>query len=106
MSRLVSGRLSLWLLTPLSLVRGVVCSAGAVASRWLTTRLGVDPPDDLVRRIEARVYDRRFDDGFDRGVAVGGALGRRLEALRWAAELDRWRRLVRWTARQSTLGER
>jgi hypothetical protein len=106
MSRLASGRLSLWLLTPLFLVGGVVCSADAVASRWLTSRLGVDPPDDLVRRNEARGYHRGFNDGFDHGVAVGVALGRRLEALRWAAELDRWRRLVRWTARQSTLGER
>jgi hypothetical protein len=31
---------------------------------------------------------------------VGCALGRHLEALRWAAELERWRRLVRWTAAQ------
>jgi hypothetical protein len=39
-------------------------------------------------------------EGFGRGLAVGCALGQHLEALRWAAELERWRRLVRWTARQ------
>lgn len=41
-----------------------------------------------------------LDAGFDLGLEVGCALGRRLEALRWANDLERWRRLVRWTARQ------
>lgn len=106
MSRVPAGRLSCWSLTPLSLMCGVVCSAEAAAPRWLTVPLAVGSWGDLVRRIEARAYRRGFDDGADPEVAVGGALGRRLEALHRAAELDRWHRLVRWTAQQSAPGER
>ena len=44
--------------------------------------------------------DSDYDRGFADGAAAGAALGRRLEALRWAEEVERWRRLVRWTAAQ------
>jgi hypothetical protein len=71
-----------------------------LAIRWLSGRLDAASPADLVRRIEARAYGRGFDDAFERGAVLGCALGRRLEALRSAAELERWRRLVLWTALQ------
>ena len=64
----------------------------AVALAELTTAGAVaaaEPPGDSD-------YDRGFADG----AAAGAALGRRLEALRWAEEVERWRRLVRWTAAQ------
>jgi hypothetical protein len=63
---------------------------------------GAAEPTDALRRNEAaddgdaNTYDRGFADG----AAAGCALGRHLEALRWAEELERWRRLVRWTAAQ------
>ena len=43
---------------------------------------------------------RHHDRGFEDGAAAGAVLGRRAEALRWAEEVERWRRLVRWTAAQ------
>lgn len=47
-------------------------------------------------RTDRGFYDRGFEDG----AAAGCALGRHLEALRWAEEMERWRRLVRWAAAQ------
>ena len=44
--------------------------------------------------------DSDYDRGFADGAAAGAALGRRMEALRWAEEVERWRRLARWTAAQ------
>ena len=44
--------------------------------------------------------DSDYDRGFADWAAAGAALGRRVEALRWAEEVERWRRLVRWTAAQ------
>jgi hypothetical protein len=58
-----------------------LATAGAVAA--------AEPPGDSD-------YDRGFADG----AAAGAALGRRMEALRWAEEVERWRPLVRWTAAQ------
>jgi hypothetical protein len=61
---------------------------------------GAAESTDALRRNEAAdggdvdTYERGFADG----AAAGCALGRHLEALRWAEELKRWRRLVRWTA--------
>jgi hypothetical protein len=77
-----------------------VRAVDALAVCWLAERLDGAAPADLVRRIEARAYGHGFDQGFERGTVVGCALGRRLEGLRSAAELERWRRLVRWTALQ------
>jgi hypothetical protein len=63
---------------------------------------GVAGPTDAPRRTEAaddgdaNTYSRGFADG----AAAGSALGRHLEALRWAEEVERGRRLVRWAAAQ------
>ena len=71
--------------TPTPPIRAValaeLTTAGAVAA--------AEPPGD-------RDYDRGFADG----AAAGAALGRRMESLRWAEEVERWHRLVRWTAAQ------
>jgi hypothetical protein len=85
---------------PTGLLHVAACAADALAVRWLSGRLAAASPADLVQRIEARAYGLGFDDGFQRGAVLGCAMGRRLEALRSAAELERWRRLVRWTALQ------
>jgi hypothetical protein len=59
---------------------------------------GASPPDGGLEphRPDGPSYDR----GFEAGAAAGCALGRHLEALRWAGEVEHWRRLVRWTAAQ------
>ena len=57
---------------------------------------GDDSPPPTVDAAGRAAYDLGFADG----AAAGAALGRRVEALRWADEVERWRRLVRWTAAQ------
>ena len=69
------------------------------------TETSHDPPPPSTGRatlaIDPDGADRpAYDLGFADGAAAGAALGRRLEALRWADEVARWRRLVRWAAAQ------
>ena len=61
----------------------------------LATAGAFDAPDQA-DAAGGSAYDRGFADG----ATAGAALARRVEALRWAEEVERWRRLVRWTAAQ------